>query len=480
MTDYPALIDGKDVDVAETFTVFDPSTGLSLGEVASGGSREIEQAVRSARGAYESVWTRLSVAERARIVRRIGTLIERDLEELALLESRDTGKPLSQARADVRVAARYFEFYGGVVEGLHGDYIGTTPALSSYTVLEPHGVCAHIVPWNYPIQVSARTIAPALAAGNCCVLKPAEEAPLTPLRLGRIALEAGLPEGVLNVVPGIGEVAGAALAAHPGINFLSFTGSVEVGKLVAAAAAGNIVPVALELGGKSPNIVFADADLDRAVPFIANSILQNAGQTCSAGSRLLVEQGVHDELVRRLREHFSRVVIGPGPDDPTLGPLISREQLDRVRGYVSIGARDAELVCGGGVPASTSHLGGYFFEPTIFDGVPASSVIAREEVFGPVLAVQSFVGARQAVEIANSTPYGLITAVWTCDIDRAHWVSRNVHAGQIHVNTYGAGGGVELPFGGFGHSGYGREKGTEGLAAYTRSKTVAIHIGEPG
>jgi aldehyde dehydrogenase (NAD+) len=476
---YPALIGGKDENLAEAFPVFDPSTGQSLGDVASGDALDIDRAVRAAREAHESEWSRMPVSGRARIIRNIGALLERNLDELALLESQDTGKPLSQARADVGVAARYFEFYGGVVEGFYGDYIATTPALSSYTILEPHGVCGHIVPWNYPIQVSARTIAPALAAGNCCVLKPAEEAPLSPLRLGRIALEAGLPPGVFNVVPGIGEVAGAALAAHPGIDFLSFTGSVEVGKLVTKAAADNIVPVSLELGGKSPNIVFADADLDRAVPFIANSILQNAGQTCSAGSRLLVEESIHGELVERLRDRFSHIVIGAGPDNPDLGPLISQQQLDRVRGFVDIGVREADLVCGGGVPRSASHLGGYFFEPTIFDNVPVTSPIAREEVFGPVLAVRSFTGARDAVEIANSTPYGLITAVWTRDIDRAHWVSRNVRAGQIHVNTYGAGGGVELPFGGVGYSGYGREKGTEGLRAYTRSKTVAIHVGEP-
>jgi aldehyde dehydrogenase (NAD+) len=477
--DHAALIDGKDVVVTTSFTDIDPSTGQSLGEVAACGAREIDDAVRSARRAYESVWSRLPVAERAATVRRMAVLITRDEDELTVLESRDSGKPLSQARADVRVAARYFEFYGGVVEGATGRHITTGPDMSSHTVDEPHGVCGHIVPWNYPIQVSARTLAPALAAGNCCVLKPAEQAPLTALQLGRLAAEAGIPDGVLNVVTGLGDEAGAALAAHPYIDYLSFTGSVAVGRLVGRAAADNIVPVGLEMGGKSPNIVFADADLDRAVPFIANSILQNAGQTCSAGSRLLVQEGVHAELLDRLRTFFAGVSIGAGPDDPDLGPLISAKQLERVRGFAAIGRDVSMLVCGGDVPEATRDLGGYYFEPTIFDGVPADSRLAQEEVFGPVLSVLGFRGVREAAQLANSTPYGLIAAVWTQDVDRAHWLAKEIRAGQVYVNTYGAGGGVELPFGGYGLSGFGREKGVEGLSAYTRSKTVAFHVAAP-
>lgn len=470
-----ALINGKDVETAEYFATEDPSAGKPLAEVARCGKAEIDAAVSAARDAFEGDWPRTAAAERGRALKRVAELIRRDREDLALTESRDTGKPLKQARTDVDVAARYFEFYGGTIDAFYGETIPVSDEITAYTFREPLGVTGHIVPWNYPIQIGARTVAPALAVGNCCVLKPAEEAPLTALRLGKLCLEAGIPAGVLNVVPGFGEEAGGPLAAHPDVDHVSFTGSVEVGKLVQKAAAENVVPVALELGGKSPNVVFADADLEAAVPVIVNSILQNAGQTCSAGSRLLVHEGAHDEAVRAIAGRFEKVRIGAGPDDPDLGPLISRKQLDRVRGFVD-GARDAgaRLVFGGTEPKGMD--GGYYFSPTLFDDVPPDAPIAREEVFGPVLAVTPFRDLEEAIRLTNATDYGLVTAVWTRDVTTAHRLARAARSGQVYINTYGAGGGVELPFGGFKRSGYGREKGFEALYTYSQVKTVTIRL----
>jgi aldehyde dehydrogenase (NAD+) len=476
MTAYPVLIGGEEVRGLPTFADLDPSNGRELAQVARGGAAEIDAAVAAARDAFERTWRGTKPADRARILRRIAELIMRDREQLADLESRDTGKPLKQARSDADVAARYFEFYGSAIETLYGDTIPIGSDLFVYTLREPYGVTAHIIPWNYPMQIGARTVAPALAAGNCCVLKPAEEAPLTAVQLGRIALEAGLPPGALNVVPGFGEEAGAALAAHPGIDHLSFTGSVEVGKLVSKAAAEHVVPVTLELGGKSPNVVFADADLDAAMPVIVNSIIQNAGQTCSAGSRLLVEAGAHDRIVSELVERFQKIILGPGPADPDMGPLISSTQLQRVTDYVELGKTEARAVTGGSRADGDGLKDGYFFLPTVFDDVPPTAVIAQEEIFGPVVAVSSFADLNQARELANSTDYGLVAAVWTRDISTAHFMARELRAGQVFVNTFGASGGPEMPFGGVKRSGHGREKGLEGLLEFTQIKTVALKL----
>ncbi|CAA9220128.1 MAG: Aldehyde dehydrogenase [uncultured Acidimicrobiales bacterium] len=478
MDEVGSLIDGLQVWGEGSFDDVDPSTGRRLAEVTESGAQVVDQAVAAARRAFEAgPWRRMATRERGRVLRSMGEAILAQREDLAVLESRDTGKPLSQARNDVDVAARYFEFYGSSVEALHGDTIPATPDTLAYTTREPLGVTAHIVPWNYPLQIGSRSVAPSLAVGNACVLKPAEEAPLTLFRLATLALEAGLPAGVLNVVNGTGAETGAALAGHPGIDHVSFTGSVEVGSLVAAAAAANVVPVSLELGGKSPNIVFADADLERTVTFVARSVLQNAGQTCSAGSRLLVHRSVHDDVVSAVVNAFGKVRIGPGVEDPDLGPLISDRQVERLQASLRDGLGSASLRQGGRRVGDPALAGGFFFEPTVVDRVDPESALFQQELFGPVLSVSPFEGEAEAVALANGTEYGLIAAVWTGDVGRAHRVAGALRCGQVYVNTYGAGGGVELPFGGMKKSGYGREKGFEALLGFCQTKTVAVHLG---
>jgi aldehyde dehydrogenase (NAD+)/betaine-aldehyde dehydrogenase len=473
----PAVVDGKPLHTGQAIDVLDPSTGRRFARVARCGADEVDEAVAAARRAFEGVWRHASARERSAACRAVAAAVRAHSDELARLETLDTGKPLGQARADVDVAARYFEFYAGTVEALYGETLMSAPDLFAYALPEPHGVCGHITPWNYPLQVAARTVAPALAAGNCCLLKPAEDAPLTSLRLAELAVEAGLPAGALNVVPGYGEEAGEALAAHPGLDHLAFTGSREVGRLVMARAAENIVPVLLELGGKSPHLVLADADLDAAVPVIVESITEHAGQNCSAGSRLLVHEQVHDRVVRQVAAAFRAMRIGPGSTDPDLGPLISAGQRRRVLDYVESGRRDSRLVTGGGRPADPALAGGFFVEPTLFDDVPPGCALAQEEVFGPVLAVTPFSGLEEAVALANGTTYGLNAGLWTRDVGTAHRLVREMRAGQVFVNRYSAAGGVELPFGGCKASGFGREKGFEALRSYCRSKAVVVDLG---
>jgi acyl-CoA reductase-like NAD-dependent aldehyde dehydrogenase len=474
------IIDGNKSAASDgmTFDVYDPSSGDVLAHVAKATKADVDRAVNAARNALESkAWGGAAPAERGRIMIRIAGALRDRAEDLATLESRDNGKPLRQARTDVQVAARYFEYFAGIADKITGTTIPLGPGFLDYTVREPIGVSAQIIPWNYPIQIGARGVAPAMAAGCTVVLKPAEDAPMTALRLGEIALECGLPPGVLNVLPGMGPEAGAALASHPAINQLTFTGSVEVGIAVAKMAADNIVPVVMELGGKSPNIVFADADLDATVQGVANAIFQNAGQTCSAGSRLLVERKAHDELVARLADRARRMRVGPGVSDPDMGPIISKKQLETVDTYVRIGEREgARLAAGGSRPSDASLAKGFFYQPTLLDGVSPDMRVAQEEIFGPVLAIIAFDDLEEALGIANRSQYGLVAGIWTRDINKAMSIASRVKTGQVYINTYGAGGGVELPFGGYKKSGYGREKGLESLASYTQVKNVCVRF----
>ena len=474
------IIDGSKAAASDgsTFDVYDPSSGDVLAVVAKATRADVDRAVSAAHKALDSKsWGGAPPAERGRVMIRIAQTLRERTEELATLESRDNGKPLKQARADVQVAARYFEFFAGIADKIMGNTIPLGPGFLDYTVREPIGVSAQIIPWNYPIQIGARGIAPAIAAGCAVVLKPAEDAPMTALRLGEIALECGLPPGVVNVLPGMGPEAGAALASHPGINQLTFTGSVEVGIAVAKMAAENVVPVVMELGGKSPNIVFADADLETTAAGVANAIFQNAGQTCSAGSRLLVERKAHDALVARLTARATEMRVGPGVTDPDMGPIISRKQLETVERYVKIGENEgARVAAGGSRPQDASLANGYFYQPTLLDRVAPDMRVAQEEIFGPVLAIIAFDDLDEAVAIANRSQYGLVAGIWTRDINKAMTIASRVKTGQVYINTYGAGGGVELPFGGYKKSGYGREKGLDSLASYTQIKNVCVRF----
>jgi acyl-CoA reductase-like NAD-dependent aldehyde dehydrogenase len=459
-----------------TFDVYDPSTGAVLASDARATRDDVDRAVQAARAALDApAWGGAPPAERGRVMLRIAQALRDRAEELATLESRDNGKPLRQARTDVQVAARYFEFFAGIADKIMGHTIPIGPGFIDFTLREPIGVSAQIVPWNYPIQIGARGVAPALAAGCTVVLKPSSEAPMTALALGRIALECGLPPGVLIVVPGTGSEAGAALASHPDINQLTFTGSVDVGVAVAKMAAENVVPVVMELGGKSPNIVFADADLDLAAQGVATAIFQNAGQTCSAGSRLLVERRAHDALVERLQARATSMRVGPGVSDPDMGPIISKRQLATIEQYVDVGRQEgARVVAGGARPANDGLGGGFYYTPTLLDDVRPDMRVAQEEIFGPVLAMIPFDDVEEAAAIANRSQYGLVAGIWTRDISKAMSLAARIKAGQVFINTYGAGGGVELPFGGYKKSGYGREKSLESLASYTQIKNVCI------
>ncbi|WP_206953477.1 aldehyde dehydrogenase family protein [Trinickia acidisoli] len=461
----------------ESIDVIDPSDGQPFARIARGHAADVETAVTAARAAYEGAWGHMSAAERGRVLYRLSMLIAACGEELAGLEARDTGKPLREARADAAALARYFEFYAGACDKLHGE---TLPYQAGYTVMtvrEPHGVTGHIVPWNYPMQIFGRSVGAALAAGNACVVKPSEDACLSLLRVAALAAEAGLPAGALNVVTGYGAEAGAALARHPGVDHISFTGSPSVGALVSQMAAEHHAPVTLELGGKSPQIVFADADLDAALPTLVSAIVQNAGQTCSAGSRVLIERAVYAPLVERLAAAFGALRAGPSARDLDCGPLINAKQRQRVAQFVDDAKRDGvRLAAQGEIAADAPHRG-FYQAPTLFADVPPEHRIAQEEIFGPVLAALAFDDEPHALALANGTRYGLVAGVWTRDGARQLRLARRLRAGQVFINNYGAGGGVELPFGGTGRSGHGREKGFEALYGFTTLKTIAIRHG---
>jgi aldehyde dehydrogenase (NAD+) len=469
------LIGGRWRAAEATLPLEDPSTGAGIGVIARGTSAEIDAAIDAARHALSGDWGRAAAAERGRILARIGQLVLERADDLAVLEATDVGKPLKQARADALALARYMEFYAGAADKVMGETIPYLDGYTVYTLREPHGVTGHIIPWNYPMQIIGRSVGAALAMGNACVLKPAEEACLTALAFARLAEEAGLPAGALNVVPGLGEEAGAALAAHSGVNHLSFTGSFAVGQLVQEAAARNVVPVTLELGGKSPQVVFADADLEKALPFLVNAGIQNAGQTCSASSRILVERSRYDEVVDRMAERYAALKVGPALTDLDLGPLISARQKELVEGFLALSGDLTVAAHGQVVPEAPE--GGHYVAPVLLADVRPGHRLAQEEIFGPAQVVIPFDDEEEAVSIANGTGYGLVASCWTETGSRAMRMAKRLKAGQVFLNNYGAGGGVELPFGGVGKSGHGREKGFEALYGFSVLKTVAAHHG---
>ncbi len=463
-------------EAGETLPLENPSDGSTICEIARGKAADIDKAVAAAQQALDGEWGRLAAFERGRILTRIGQKVLERVDELARLESIDVGKPLKQARADAIALARYMEFYGGAADKLMGETIPYLDGYTVYTLRQPHGVTGHIVPWNYPMQIGGRSVGGALTMGNAVVLKPAEEACLTAIAFAKIAEEAGLPAGALNLVPGLGEEAGAALTSHRGIHHISFTGSVGVGKLVQTAAAQNIVPVTLELGGKSPQLVFADADLDKGLPFLVNAGIQNAGQTCSASSRILVQRSIHDQLVERMAERYRALRVGPALDDLDLGPLVSGRQQEIVEGFTKT-LGNGQSIAGQGTIVAGAPPGGHYVPPMLLAGIAPNDRLAQQEIFGPVQVVIPFDDEDEAVAIANGTPYGLVAGVWTHDGGRQMRLAKRVRAGQVFINNYGAGGGVELPFGGTGHSGHGREKGFEALYGFSVLKTVAAHHG---
>ncbi len=476
------LINGNWVDAVsgKTFPTYDPSTGEVLAQVAEGDREDINLAVKAARKAFAGRWRKMSPSERGRLIWKLADLIDAHVEEFAYLESLDNGKALTIARAaDVPLAADLFRYMAGWATKIEGNTIPLsvpyTPGAKylSYTLREPVGVVGQIIPWNFPLLMAAWKLGPALAAGNTVVLKPAEQTPLSALKLGELINEAGFPEGVVNIVPGYGETAGAALAAHMDVDKVAFTGSTEVGKLIVQAATGNLKRVSLELGGKSPNVIFKDADMDSAIPGAASAIFFNHGQCCCAGSRLYVEKSVFDKVVDGVAEHAKKINVGPGLDPKTeMGPLVSLEQMNRVCGYLDSGvSQGAKAVVGGHKKGDK----GYFVEPTVLVNTNDEMKVVQEEIFGPVVVAMPFSDMEEIVPRANDNVYGLAAGVWTKDIGKAHRMAEHLQAGTVWINCYNIFD-AALPFGGYKQSGWGREMGHEVLNNYTQTKAVCTRI----
>ena len=460
-----------------TIPVIDPSDGQVFDALQRSNAEDIDQAVHAARQCFDMVWSKVSAVERGRLLMRLSQKVAEHANELAVIEQRDCGKPTKQAKADAAALARYFEFYAGACDKLHGETIPYQDGYSVFTWREPHGVTGHVIPWNYPMQIFGRSVGGALAAGNCCVVKPAEDACLSLIRVAQLAAEVGFPPGAINIVTGYGHEVGDALARHAGIDHISFTGSPRVGTLIQQVAAERHCPVTLELGGKSPQIIFADADLDAALPVVINAIVQNAGQTCSAGSRVLIEQRIYDDVLARLGEAFEALRVGPAALDLDVGPLIRQTQQQRVWDFLSDAQSAGIPIVAQGTVVDEAPETGFYQAPVLLADVPVAHRVAQEEVFGPVLSAMPFKDEDHAVELANATDFGLVAGVWTQDGARQFRMARRVKAGQVFINNYGAGGGVELPFGGYKSSGYGREKGFEALYGFTVLKTVAVRHG---
>lgn len=477
------LIDGEWVNAAsgKTFPTYDPSTGEVLAQVAEGDKEDIDRAVRAARTAFDNgPWRKMTVSERGRRIWKLADLIEEHLQEFAELETLDNGKPLTVSRAaDVPLAVDLFRYMAGWATKIEGNTIPLsvpyTPGAMyhAYTVREPVGVVGQIIPWNFPLLMAAWKLGPALAAGCTVVLKPAEQTPLSALKLGELILEAGFPEGVVNIVPGYGETAGAALAAHPDVDKVAFTGSTEVGKLIVHAATGNLKKVSLELGGKSPNIVFSDSNVDMAIKGAASAIFFNHGQCCCAGSRLYVEQSIFDRVVEGIADEAKKIRVGPGLDpSTTMGPLVSQEQMERVCGFIESGKTDgATTVVGGGRVGDK----GYFVEPTVLVDTRDDMQVIQEEIFGPVVAAIPFSDPSELLPKANDTVYGLAAGIWTNDIGKAHAVASQLRAGTVWINCYNIFD-AALPFGGYKQSGWGREMGHDALENYTETKAVCTRL----